>query len=185
MTPLRPRPEPAGSPSAPAVPVATLGAWDDLEDPVTPLEDFDVLERWRNADLGVSLRFDHPAGVSEADCLGFVEHRRNTNLAVPAANETMLRNWAADVEAAERSARRDGSPLALPPPAATRSARGHGRIRLRLLRPEASPVPGGRGRALAAARRATNQSRITFRPAPVLVVLLSTDAAPDSACCLN
>lgn len=154
MTPLRPRPEPAGSPSAPAVPVATLGAWDDLEDPVTPLEDFDVLERWRNADLGVSLRFDHPAGVSEADCLGFVEHRRNTNLAVPAANETMLRNWAADVEAAERSARRDGSPLALPPPAATRSARGHGRIRLRLLRPEASPVPGGRGRALAAARRA-------------------------------
>lgn len=127
-----------GAPSpGDGVPLAVTGAWDDLEETLTPLEDFVALARWRNEDIavstsrrgkkrsgktrlgaeselafaadyfrygpgdprleaadrlaGASLRFDHPAGITEADCIAFIEHRRNTNLSTRAANESALR----------------------------------------------------------------------------------------------
>jgi len=66
-------------------------------------------------DAGDPLRLDHPAGLTEADCIAFVDHRRTTNLSTRAKNLRDERRWAKALEAAERDSRRTGIAVAVPP----------------------------------------------------------------------
>jgi integrase len=71
-------------------------------------------------EAGAPLRFDHPSGITEADCLAVVDHRRSTNLSTRAKNVRDEQRWAKALEAAERQADRDRTEIVLPPaPVAT------------------------------------------------------------------
>lgn len=61
-----------------------------------------------------SMRFDHPAALTEDDCRALVEHRKRTNLRTRGSNLRAERRWAKDIEAAERASSRSGEPIELP-----------------------------------------------------------------------